>query len=55
MLDTDFNECDESGDPATGMALDLGGRSYQVCRQCGHKIFFDYSDLTNEDFATLGD
>jgi len=55
MLDTDFIECDECETPATGIALDLGGRSYHVCRQCGHRIFFDYSDLPGENFTALGD
>jgi DNA-directed RNA polymerase subunit RPC12/RpoP len=54
MSNTDFIECEECGDPATGMAFDLGNQSYPVCRRCGHRIFFDYAELPVGDLELMG-
>ena len=54
MSNTDFIECAECGDPATGMASDLGNQSYRVCRPCGHRIFFDYAELPVGDLELIG-
>lgn len=55
VTDTNRIECHDCGDPATGMARDLSGQSHFVCKECGHSIFFDYSDLPDDDPSPLSD